>query len=34
VVLDVTNEPFVWWLDDAHILVQAIVWLKFCRQAS
>lgn len=25
-VSDVTIEPFAWWLDDAHVLVQIIVW--------
>ncbi len=23
---DVTISPFIWWLDDAHVLVQIIVW--------
>lgn len=25
-VSDVTIEPFAWWLEDAHVLVQIIVW--------
>ena len=25
-VYDVTIKPFAWWLEDAHVLVQVIVW--------
>jgi len=25
-ISDVTISPFIWWLNDAHVLVQVIVW--------
>ncbi len=25
-IYDVTIKPFAWWLEDAHVLVQVIVW--------